>query len=302
MLEYYKELLGYKELPIFIKKYLKSDSLKRLNKISYFCGMDYASKDIYNFKEYITRYDHSLTVALLTYKLTNDKTSSLAGLFHDVATPCFSHVIDYMNNDYANQETTEEYTEEIIMNDKYLLECLKEDNIKPEDIINFKKYTIVDNDRPKLCADRMDGIILTGISWTKNITKKDIKEIVSNLTIQKNEYGEKEIAFTNEEIAKRVININETIDAYCHSDEDNYMMTLLAKITKLAIDNKYISYDDLFTYNEEVLFKTLESITDKEIKTLLNKFKTIKREEIEVTILPNLKKRNIRPLLNGKRI
>lgn len=51
-----------------------------------------------------------MTVALLTYKLTNDKVATLAGLFHDIATPCFSHVIDYMNGDYENQESTEEYT------------------------------------------------------------------------------------------------------------------------------------------------------------------------------------------------
>ncbi len=66
--------------------------------------MDDASKDIYDFREYISRYDHSLTVCLIVYKLTKDKKATLAGLFHDIATPCFSHVIDYMNQDYENQE------------------------------------------------------------------------------------------------------------------------------------------------------------------------------------------------------
>ena len=72
-------------------------------------------------------------------------------------TPCFSHVIDYMNEDYEKQESTEELTENIIKNDKYLLECLKEDNIDVDDVINFKKFSIVDNDRPKCCVDRLDG-------------------------------------------------------------------------------------------------------------------------------------------------
>lgn len=62
-------------------------------------------------KENITRYDHSLTFALLTWKCTKDKKATLAGMFHDIATPCFSHVIDYMNKDYENQESTEENTE-----------------------------------------------------------------------------------------------------------------------------------------------------------------------------------------------
>ena len=105
-LQYYLEQLGYSNLPKFLIKYLKTPSLLRLKDISYFCGMDYASKDIYNFSEFISRYDHSLTVSLIVYKLTKDKKATLAGLFHDIATPCFSHVIDYMNQDYEKQEST----------------------------------------------------------------------------------------------------------------------------------------------------------------------------------------------------
>ena len=165
MYEFYKKLLTINGLPEFLIKYLDCPSLVRLKKIGYFCGMDYASKDIYDFGEYISRYDHSFNVALITWNYTKDKRATLAALFHDVATPCFAHVIDYMNKDYANQESTEEYTERIVMGDNYLLECLKEDNILVDEIVNFKRYPIVDNNRPKLCADRLDGVILTGLFW-----------------------------------------------------------------------------------------------------------------------------------------
>ena len=248
-LKHYLEKLGINESPDFLGKYFKASSLLRLKHVGYFCGMDYASKDIYNFSEYISRYDHSLSVALLSYKLTKDNKTCLAGLFHDIATPCFSHVIDYMNNDYEKQESTEEYTEHILKNDKYLLKCLKEDNIDVEDVSNFKKYSVVDNDRPKVCADRIDGVILTGIGWTKNINIDDIDRIVDDLYISKNEYGEDEISFKTVDIAKRVLSVSESIDVYCHSKEDIYMMKLLAGITKLAIKKKYISYDDLYKYN-----------------------------------------------------
>ena len=167
---HYLEVLDFYNRPEFINKYLETPSLLRLKKVSYLCGMDYASKDIYNFKEPLSRYDHSLSVALLTWKLTHNQKATIAGLFHDVATPCFSHVIDYMNKDYANQESTEEFTEKIIKDDKYLLKCLKKDRVNVDDITDFKKYSIVDNKRPKLCADRIDGVILTAIGWTKNIT------------------------------------------------------------------------------------------------------------------------------------
>ena len=302
MLEYYLNKLDFKQIPSFLTKYLYCPSLLRLKQVGYFCGMDYASKNIYDFKEYISRYDHSLTVALLTYKLTKNKIMTLSGLFHDIATPCFSHVIDYMNEDYLEQESTEEYTAYIMEKDIYLNKCLKEDNINILDIVNFKKYSIVDNDRPKLCADRLDGIILTGSIWTKNITIYDIDKIISDITIYKNEEYEDEIGFKSTDIGRKVLDVSNTIDMYCHSREDNYMMLLLAKITKIAISKKYISYDNLYTYNEKQLLNVLEYQNDVELNKYLDIFKTIKKEEIPSIDTPKIKVRELYPIVDGKRI
>ena len=301
-LEYYLNKLDYSNMPNFLKKYLSVPSLNRLKKIGYFCGMDYASKDIYNFSEHITRYDHSVTVALITYKLTKDKTKTLAGLFHDIATPCFSHVIDYMNKDYDVQESTEEFTEKIILNDKLLLKYLKEDNINVEDIINFKKFSIVDNNRPKVCADRIDGVILNGFGWTKSVNLNDIKNIIDDIILINNESNEEEIGFLTEDIAKRVIDISKIIDIYCHSKDDNYMMEYLAKITKYSIKKGYIKYDDLYILNEEEIFYILKNSNDYLLNELINKFETMKKEDIELIELPKIKIRNIKPIVNSKRI
>ncbi len=296
MLKFYLNELEYDNRPDFLDKYLEVPCLKRLKKIGYFCGMDYASKDVYNFKEYITRFDHSVTCALLTWKCTKNKESTLAGLFHDISTPCFSHVIDYMNKDYENQESTEEYTAEILKNDEYLLKCLKEDNIKIEDIINFKKYNIVDNDRPKLCADRLDGVILTGMAWTKNISYNDITNIISDIDIYNNEIG-----FKSKNVADKIIEVSNSIDIYCHSREDNYMMELLAEITRYGIDNNYISYKELFTSNEEELIEKLKSVDDNKLMDYFNKFENITKEDIPYIEMPYVKIRDLNPLVNGKR-
>ena len=125
MFNYYIRLLGYPNIPEFLKKYLTLTSIVRLKEIGYFCGMDYASKDVYNFKKYISRYNHVLSTALLVYKLTNDKVYTLQALFHDISTPVFSHVIDYMNKDYLHQESTEEFTEFIISSDSILKRYLE---------------------------------------------------------------------------------------------------------------------------------------------------------------------------------
>ena len=90
-----------------------------------------------------------------------------------------------------------------------------------DDIIDFKKYTIVDNDRPKVCADRIDGVILTGFGWVKNVSKEDIRRIIQDMTIFKNEFDEDEIGFKSYDIARKVLEVSE--------DEINYYNTTSTK-------------------------------------------------------------------------
>ena len=302
MYNFYKVLLMMDGIPEFLVKYLSCPSLTRLKKIGYFCGMDYASKDIYDFSEYISRYDHSIDVALITWEFTRNKAATLAALFHDIATPCFSHVIDYMNKDYVNQESTEEYTEKIMKDDKYLLDCLNKDNILLEDISNFKKYSVVDNNRPKLCADRLDGVILTGLFWTKNLNKKDIVNILSHTVTFNNEDGEQELGFNDTIVARKVMEVSESIDVICHSNEDNYMMELLANLTRYIIENNYISYDDLYKLNEDNIHDIFSIVEDNSFKEQYELFKTIKLDEVPYQELPHVKKRNLNLLVNGKRL
>ena len=302
LLDYYMSLLDYYDMPKFMQKYLNSSSLRRLKNIGYFCGMDYASKDVYSFYEKITRYHHSLTVALLVHKFTNNREKTLAGLFHDVASPCFCHAIDYMNGDYSTQESTEHLTKEVIMNDRSVLRMLQMDEIAKEDIIYFKKFPIVDCPRPMLCADRLDGIILTGIGWLNCFTKQDLEKILFSLRIYRNEFNVDEFGFHDVEVARMIYEVACEIDKYCHSKDDNYMMQLLADITRACLNEGLFLYDDLFVLDERDIFGIIERSHHEDIKKMVERFKTIRREEIPHIELPYIKIRDINPLVKGKRL
>ena len=298
----YKYINNICEIPDFLNKYLNIDILVRLKDIGYFCGMDYASKDIYDFKYEISRYDHSLSTALLTWRYSKDKVQTIAALFHDISTPCFSHVIDYMNKDYANQESTEDKTEEILNSSKTLPTVLATDNLTIKDLVNYKNYPIVDNKRPKLCADRLDGIILTGLAWTKDLDIKETPSILDNIKIYINESNKPELGFKSKKIALRVNEINHNINIFCHSKEDNYMMNLLADLTNYCIRNNHITYDELYTTTEKELYNIFSSIKDEDFKYLYNQFKNIKLDEIPLIELPHIKERVINPIVRGKRL
>ena len=289
------------EFPEFLKKYLNVDIFLRLKNVSYFCGMDYASKDIYDFKVHISRYDHSISTALLTWKFTHDKAITVAALFHDVSAPCFSHVIDYMNGDYVEQASTEEKTAEVICSSDELRQCLKEDNINIEDIIKFDKYSIVDCRRPKLCADRVDGIFLPSIGWTGKMTIDDTKKYVDDLEVYINEDNEKEIGFKHMDIALEAVSLSDDINVATHTVEDMYMMQLCADVMKLAIKKKYITYNDLYYLTEDKLVKLLNRKRDHEFVSLWNKFKTMKKKDVPEFKIET-KNKILKPLVNGVRM
>lgn len=252
--KYYNIL--YKTVPIELKEY--ADVIMRLKNVSYFCGMKYASPNLYNFKYDFSRLDHSIACFLETLHFTDDFTMSLAGLFHDCNTPVFSHVIDYLYNDYINQEVTESKNELFLLNNKRLINLLDRDNISILDIINPKKYSIVDNDRPKLCVDRLDGIFLNSLSWSKCIDFYDVEEIYNNMLVLINRENEQELGFNDLYDALSVCYWEKRINKLIHSDKDNYAMLLLSSIIKYMLDNKYIVDSDLYNYDELEFFDIIK--------------------------------------------
>lgn len=299
---YRKYLKLMSDTPAFFEKYYNLEILKRLKDVSLQCGMDYASPYAYQFAFYISRFDHSLGTAKLTYKLTDSKEASLAALFHDASTPVFSHVIDFMNGDFINQESTEEKLSEVLSSSKELYKCLQEDGISLDDIINFKKFSEVDLDRPKMCADRLDNVICNGMNWCRNLTLEEALKIVTSTKLYLNEDNEKEIGFTREDTARKVCEITNLINELTHTKEDYYMMNLLASIVRHILDKKYCSYNDLFVMTETGMFRLIEDklLTDKVLASLWYEFKNV-RTFPEVPKLET-KIKVVNPLVLGKRL
>ena len=301
MEDYLKYQQYISDIPDFLYKYLDLDIMLRLKDISVLCGMDNASKDIYNFKFYMSRFNHSLNAALITWRLTNDKTQTLAALFHDVSTPVFSHVIDYMNGDYVNQESTEFKTKDVLLSSRILLDYLKEDNIDINNIIDFKSYSIVDLPRPALCADRLDNLIGGGMCWAKNVELSDAKSIIDNLTTCINEKGQREITLYSLELCKYLRYINNEINRLTHTQEDTYMMMLLASITKCLIKNSIISYDDLYKLTEpQIVYIIKQNLDIPELCRMWNTFRKITKPVPMVDV--KIKEMSLEPYYKGRRI
>jgi len=298
----YLEYQSYiSDIPSFLDKYLELDIMKRLKDISVLCGMDYASPHMYDFKFYLSRYNHSLNVALITWRLTHDKKQTLAALFHDISTPVFSHVIDYMNKDFIKQESTESKTIDILRSSKQLIEYLKQDNIDINEVINFKQYSVVDLPRPALCADRLDNLVGGGMSWVKKVDLDMAKSIIDNIYLYNRSDSIDEIAVRSYGIASYLMSINNEINRLTHTKEDTYMMMLLANIVKFTIDEGLITYNDLYRLTEHQYMNIVENNLDiYDLNDMWHTWKTI--ESCDTAYDIQIKDLTLSPIYNGSRV
>lgn len=236
------------EFPDWILDYIDTAEMQRLSGISMLCGTDYSK--IYNYKSFNSTLDHSVGVALMIWNFTKDKKQTLAGLFHDIATPTFKHCIDFMNGDSEKQESTEERTEQIIRDSKKIMALLEKDNIKVGEVCDYHIYPIADNDTPRLSADRFEYTFSNSLFLYGAFTLADIKRFYEDIIVAKNEDNVDELAFKTPEIGKDFLLQTLPVFAIYDSDPNRTVMQFYADIMKSLSIKGLISVDDLYTMSE----------------------------------------------------
>ena len=269
----YVEILSPEGIPEFLNDYIETPEMQRLKKVGVSCGTQFT--DIYNHKFNVSNLEHSICVALIIWNFTKDKKQTLAGLFHDIATPTFKHCIDYMNGDHVKQESTEEKTTQIIKNSKQIMELLKRDNITVEEVNDYHIYPIADNDTPKLSADRLEYNFCNGMFFnSKNIfALEQIKRIYQNITILKNEEGTEELGFLNIEIATEFVKSGSKLWPMWYKNDNKITMQYIADTVKKMVENKELTIEDLYELSEDDVINKIETSKDLELAENFFKFR-----------------------------
>lgn len=256
------------EIPDFLENYIETPALQRQKEIYVVCGTCYSK--MYD-PIWYSRLDHSVGVALIIWHFTKDKKQPLAGLFHDISTPVFSHTIDYMNGDYETQESTEELTTKMIAESKEIMCLLKRDNIKIEEICDYHIYPIADNDSPNLASDRLEYTFSNGFGVVKKLwTLDEIKEIYQNIEIQRNEQGIEELGFRDVKMAEKFVAIMSQLSSLYIDSKTKFSMQFLADCLKIMCKKNLITVEDLYHLSEK---EVIEKIENCEIGNLSECFK-----------------------------
>lgn len=299
--KYYKILS--EEFPNFLEEYIETPAMLRLDGISMFPGGDHTK--ILNIKNFNSRLKHSIGVALIVWNFTKDKKQTLAGLFHDISTPAFSHIVDFMNGDYLNQESTEDLTKYMIENSKEIMELLNRDGIKVEEVCDYHMYPIADNDTPMLSADRLEYTFSDGFEIDRIFDLDKVNRIYKNISVLKNENDEIELGFNNLNIAEEFINnANKLWLLISGGNEINFIMQFWTDYLKKSIEKGYIKEADLYKMSEFEIIEKLKEKADEKMIDILEKFQNsteIIRSDVEVKdkycVSIKAKRRYINPLV-----
>ena len=299
--KYYKLLCS--EYPEWLNDYIEVPALLKQQYISMSCGTYYS--DLYGQTFFYTSLDHSIAVALIVWNFTHDKKQTLAGLYHDIATPCFKHCVDFLNGDYMTQESTEDLTTEIIKNSKEIMALLKRDNIKLEEINDYHIYPIADNDIPQLSADRLEYSLSGGVFIYGGYDYSLIEEIYNDIEVQHNG-SEIELGFKTKKIARSFVKMTSSLSVLYRDDRTRFSMQLIADILKRLQEDKLIELKDLYEKKEKDIIKIIEDSKYGEIFNIWRKAKKVKVSHEEPKdvyyVKHGAKIRYINPLVNGERI
>ena len=242
-------------IPEVISRVSGIPEMVRLKHVGMNCGCEYTSFPLFrSMKERYTRYDHSMGTALIVWRFTKDPAQTLAAAFHDIATPCFAHVVDFMLGDPMKQESTESRTREMIEGSGEIRKLLRNYGLNAEDVADYHRYPIADNDSPRLSADRLEYTLGNLLNYGRR-DREQISGYLDNLKAGRNEEGKTELVFRDADTAADFAGgALETGKIYV-SDEDRFSMEMLAEILKEAVSSRVITMEDLWLTEEQVIAK-----------------------------------------------
>lgn len=288
------------EIPSFLRPYMLAGTMQRLKGIDMNCGMNYTSFPLFLKMDPYSRYSHSLGTALIVWHFTNDRKQCLAGLFHDIATPAFSHVVDFMNGDHVKQESTEDNTAHSISASDEIMDLLSADGILLDEVADYHRYSVADNCSPHLSADRLEYTCGDAIEY-RFCSHEQIASMFADIHVLSDEEGNPELGFENTEKAVLFAETALKCGRVYSSKEDRYGMERLAELLKKAVQKNILKQSDLY-HDEEYTAAILKDSSLggewKQFCSLSSVQESCRHEDGSICV--NAKKRWINPLVRDR--
>lgn len=232
------------ELPPLLAELAATPPMQRLRQVGMNCGCEYTAFPRFRRGRTYSRYLHSLGVGRIVWHFTEDYAQAAAGLLHDIATPTFAHVVDFLRGDYLTQEATEAGTRELIDESPELQAILSRWGLDTDRVADYHCYPIADNDSPQLSADRLEYTLGNALNYGF-LTVAQIASLYRDLRVCSNEARAPELCFLHRDrgllFARTALRCSEVYV----SDEDRYAMQALCELLREALSAGVLQPEDL---------------------------------------------------------
>jgi HD superfamily phosphohydrolase len=168
-------IYGSFELPQLFDELINSKAVQRLGKIHHSGAIFLVNPEIVH-----TRLEHSIGVMLLIRMLGGTELEQIAGLLHDISHTTFSHVGDYIFNNY--EETYHEQLYESVLRDSDIPVILEKHGYSLAQLLDGN-FSILEQPLPFLCADRVDYTLRDSIH-ARLITRQHARSFINTITLQ----------------------------------------------------------------------------------------------------------------------
>lgn len=243
---------------------INSPSLQRLKDISQF-GMPRE----YYYIDGFSRYEHSIGVLILLRRLGASIEEQIAGLLHDASHTAFSHVVDWVVGDPTKEDFQDNNHLKFIEKSE-LKSILLKYNINYSKIARIEEFNLLEQEAPKVCADRIDYTLRE----MRLFNDKNVDLIIKSIVNLKGK-----IVFDSLNSAEAfAFGYAKCQKEHWAGDQARVRYYILASILKEAIEGKIICFDDLYKPEKQILgilnSKGNENIL-KKLNALKNGFKII---------------------------
>lgn len=192
----------------------------------------------------ISRFEHSVGVLLLLRIFKAPLEEQVAGLLHDLTHTAFSHVADFMFAN-KNHEFHELFHEQMVTESE-IGEILKKYKISQK-VIHPENYSLLENDMPDLCADRIDYALRDFMALQKDT--ESIKAKLTGLIVWKNQFVFK-YALAAESFANDYLFMDKATWAH---PREIAIYEIMAQALAHALGRGMLTQRDLFTDDHTVM-------------------------------------------------
>ena len=205
----------------------------------------------------VSRYEHSIGVFMLLRKYGATIEEQISGLIHDLNTPAFSHLCDYLFGTEEDQKTGgfQEHTWERFVRNSKTGQIIADHGFNLDYILDDRHFPLKENNLPDICADRID-YGLRVIDFMKRYGKLLwVDEVaMANMFIATGT----EFICKNQSVAENFARVFNETDEQKYSSFDQLVYNLnMWRMFRDAIDSRIISEVDFFTLTDMQIVKKL---------------------------------------------